>query len=209
MAPKAETATSTMGVSAARGRGGLATSTDIEDLLVWVYQKQQAHKVEPVGLHRPGWGSSSRDGCARVAEIAALGCAVDGGGYANGALAEDAEIVHGEVVRLDALDVGLVISHAVAGTRPEPHVGKVATREAVIERGKPVIIWTDAKCRYGYCKLRWRLSEDTIVLDRYQYVVWWQALDHLARVLKGRLVGHRVAPPSAPAQPWLLTSGGE
>jgi hypothetical protein len=197
-----------MGVGAARGRAVRATETDIEDLLVWVYQKQQAHKVEPIGLHRPGWGSSSRDGCARVAEIAALGCAVDGGGYANGALAEDAEIVHGEVVRLDALDVGLVISHAVAGSRPEHYAGARPRLGPAMDRGKPIVIW-DKQFRYGSCKLQWLLSQETIDLGRYQYVVWWQALDHLARVLKGRLVGHRVAQPGAPSKPWLLTSDGE
>lgn len=209
MAPKRETATSTMGVSAARGRVAVQEATDIEALLVWVYQKQQAHKVAHVGLDRPGWASISGDGCARVAEIAALGCAVDGGGYANGALAEDAEIVHSEVVRMDALDVGLVISHAVAGSRPDNYSGRVPKLGPAMDRGKPVVIWRDAQFRYGYCKLQWLLSQDTIDLERYQYVVWWQALDHLARVLKGKLVGHRVMPPAAPPAPWLLTSESE
>jgi hypothetical protein len=208
MAPKAETATSTMGVSAARGRVKLATETDIEDLLVWVYQKQQAHKVEHVGVYGPGWRVVSGDGCARVAEIAALGCAVDGGGYANGTLAEDAEIVHGEVVRLDALDVGLVISHAVAGSRPEHYAGMRPRLGPAMDRGKPIVLW-DKHYRYGHCKVQWLLSQETIDLGRYQYVLWWQALDHLARVLKGRLVGHRVGLPAAPAKPWLLTSASE
>lgn len=193
----------TMGVSA----GARRARVDIEVLLVWVYQRQQAHKVARVGLDRPGWGDVSGDGCARVAQIAALGCSVDGGGYRSGALAEDAEIVHGEVMRLDDLSAGLVVAHGMTASRPDWMPGAVPSLGPKIERGRVLVI-RGRQREHGFCPLQWKLSVDTIELRRGQYAVWRQALERLARVLDARLVDHAVLPPRAPVAPWLDFSQG-
>src|SRR5260370_10057602 len=83
---------------------------DIEPFLVWVFRDQKAHVIEGrgVGLFAaeadaggiPRQGISA-DGCASVERLALLGCAIDGGGMANGLdLHPDAEPAYAAVNRL-------------------------------------------------------------------------------------------------------------
>ena len=201
----------TIGLSAARQR----VSVDIENLLIWAYQKQRVHALDGggVGLHELErlasgieWAGSSADGIATIERIAALGCRVDGGGYSHGEVHPDAEIVHAAVVKLgDDLDTGLVIMCAVAARRPEWFEGKRA--ELVVDvdaKGRPIPL----RDRHdniipGKFRQRWTVRPEVIEGARLLYSRWWDALDVLAKSLPGALREHVATGPAAPSRPWL------
>lgn len=197
----------TMGQRPVRVRGPV--DIDIEALLVWVYQKQQAHRVAGTGLFdmeralaATDWRSVSGDGCYAAAQIEQLGVRVDGGGYAHGDLAPDAETVHEAVRRMDSLPAGLLVYHGLTASRPDwlPHaVPKLGPK---LDRGRPVVLW-DRNRNHGSCPIEWKLSAETIQLHRYVYAEWRQALARLASSVASQLVSHHVTGPEAPAGPWI------
>jgi hypothetical protein len=206
----------TMGPGAAARRAVVArASMDIENLLIWAYQKQLVGALDGggVGLHEVErlasgieWTGSSADGVATIQRIAALGCRVDGGGYVSGDVHEDAETLHQAVIALgDDLDTGLVIMCARAGRRPEWFPGKKA--EQVIDRdprGRAVPLRDGSDNAIpGKYRMRWTVRPEVLDGWRVLYTRWWDALDVLAKALPGRLAKHAVTGPAAPAKPWL------
>lgn len=204
----------TMGLGAARQRA--RRRLDIEDLLIWTYQKQLAGLIEGggVGLHEAErradgieWAGSSADGVAAVQRIAVLGCRVDGGGYSHGDVHPDAETVNTAVTLLgDDLDIGLVIMFATSGRRPEWFPGKKA--EKVVERdakGRPVPLRDPRNGHVikGKFRERWTIRPEVLDNARLLYTRWRDALAVLAKALQGRLSEHVVHGPAAPAKPWL------
>lgn len=197
---------------AARGRG--RASLDIENLLIWAYQRQRVHALDGggVGLHEVErlasgieWGATSADGVATIQRIAALGCRVDGGGYSHGEVHGDAEIVHRAVIGLkDDLDIGLVIMCATAARRPECYEGKQA--ELVPDRdakGRAISL-RDAhgNALVGQYRMRWNIRPEVLDSARLLYLRWWDALDVLAKGLAGGMREHVATGPAASREPW-------
>jgi hypothetical protein len=71
-----------------------------------------------------------------------------------------------------------------------------------LDRGKPVVLW-DRHRNHGQCPVQWKLSAETIELNRYLYATWRQAMERLAADVAPALVSHRVTGPEAPAGPWF------
>ncbi|MBI1243775.1 MAG: hypothetical protein GC202_02125 [Alphaproteobacteria bacterium] len=198
-----------MAAGAARGRASVLPEIDVEALLVWVYQKQQAHKVARTGLFdlesalaETSWRSVSGDGCYVVGQIQELGCRVDGGGYAHGDLAPDAETVHEAVRRLTALEAGLLVYHGATISRPDWLPGATPKLGPKMDRGKPVVLW-DKHRNYGNCPIKWELSAETIQMQRFVYATWRQGMEKLVGMVKTNLVSHRVTGPAVQAGPWV------
>ncbi len=207
MGAKVEIERKTVASGVARGRG--LVEVDVEALLVWVYQKQQAHKVAGTGLFdleralaETNWRSVSGDGCYVVGQIQELGCRVDGGGFAHGDLAPDAETVHEAVRRLSNLEAGLLVYHGSTASRPDWLPGAVPRLGPKMDRGKPVVIW-DRNRNDGMCPVRWHLSAETINLHRFVYATWRQAMEKLVADVAPNLVSHRVTGPAVQAGPWV------
>ncbi|MBP2314905.1 hypothetical protein [Azospirillum soli] len=120
-------------------------AVDLEALTVWAIRDQKAdndgvslHSAERAahqsirqggrllaGMEPTSWGT---DSCARIAQIAAVGVRVDGGGHARGISARmhpDAEAVMAAVNRLkDRRRRGLVLHYARIGERPDFETGE-------------------------------------------------------------------------------------
>ena len=99
------------------------------ELLTWVYRDQKADRFSHVALILPGeptgtydCGSSSTDGCVKIARNAKLGASIPGTAHLQRpTLHRDADAVHGVVAALSSINpVGLLlmISHARAGSVP-------------------------------------------------------------------------------------------
>lgn len=177
---------------AAAGRAAAAIA--VEDLLIWTYQRQRAHVVDGagIGLHeleRRAAGIAvyrrSADGCAAIAEGAALGARIDGGAPDAGALHPDAEAVHQAVSRLAARAV--LIQFGLTGAAPDAMRGVVPRVEPVwrnAERRKPAMIH-DAN-RHGLaCLIRIVPDWSTIECARQAYRTWHDGLVALAARLGG------------------------
>lgn len=106
---------------------------DLFDLVVWAVRDQRADQ-DDVGLHEvevaangdTHWRTSTC-GCASIARIGNLGCAIDGGGQIKGVaprVHEDAERIVTAIRRLPKSAQYQVLYHARKGERPEPFTGQ-------------------------------------------------------------------------------------
>jgi len=182
----------------------LKTTIDIEDFLRWVYRDQCADVVSGGGVLAGGprgYGSTF----GSIAEIAALGCAVDrsAGGLVNCDLHVDAEAAHDVVMRLEIWSRTLVMHHAKTGGQPDAMADAWPRAVAVLNGGgRPKSMYDSSRNANGCCvefKPRW--SE--IVNARSEWVVWRAALDRVAVAL--RQVGlrdHQITGPKADQRPW-------
>lgn len=178
---------------------------DMEDLLVWTYQDQFAHTVtvtDDLRLVGAGYGNGMRG----FEVLADLGCLVDGKpGVAN--VAGDAEAIHAAVLALDDVACGLVVMHAVAGTRPDWMPGAVPLPVPVRRaNGKPELVYHDlARSKPAYCRPRYKPAAEVIELARESYTAWWQGVAGLAVALGLRgLEDHEISGFAAPGTPWLV-----
>ena len=196
-------------------------TVDVEWLVEWTYRLQKADLVidRGVGLHdiearAAGITRSECTSLVAVEKYATLGCFVDGGGYASGAVHEDAEAVH-EAVKAMRHPVPLLLrKHGKKGDRPgwgeelrvvfrpiwkrEPrydHEGKPLPKsfEMIYRSNRPV-----------YCPVR-RIDHTGISTRlRSDYIHWHAGLSALVERFKDNpLTAHEVIGPAAPARPWL------
>jgi hypothetical protein len=188
----------------------------IDQLLEWTYRRQRADMVVGMGagLQRDEAAVDgvfmqgvSTCGCASVARIASLGCRVDSNGGPPGHLHEDAERIHGRVIRLPKPLAMLVIRHARVGSTPDGHAAKaVKARPSMNGKGKVSVRYDrwDRRRNYGWCPVEWTISLARLEAARLEYGMWWDAIAMLARELGGScLVAHKPLPPVAPRQPWV------
>jgi len=179
-------------------------SIDIERLLVWTYQDQAADAV----ARRGGMYilAGHRDSVAAVAARGALGCRIQGGGpfgYSANDLHPDAETVHDTVKGLPADRIGLVISHAKGGTRPDWMPDARPKAVPVLRgNGKPRVEYGPDK-RPSYCPVRFEPDPGHVAFLRGVWRTWWDALAVLAGKLDGEL-GRKVLGPPFPREPWMV-----
>jgi len=182
----------------------------IVELLRWAYQDEQID-----AMSRPGgvWLGGGVDSLTMVAERKALGCRVDGGGYGVYRTHPDAEAVHEAVRRLPGRQVGLVIRHAKAGTRPDWMPGAAPRVEPVRRPNGKVVIERDRHRHHKapWCPFRIDPLPEHIAMMRAIYVEWWHALAALAdrnapvgRALTERLERHNILPFCEPKAPWIV-----
>lgn len=177
---------------------------DVEDLLIWTYQKQVADKVTAKivhGIFPQGYVSNS----VRLGNYARLGVRVDNPVQLFTASAEihpDAEAVHEQVVQFPALEVGLMITHAKAGDRPDWMPGAVP-RCVPIQRsnGRPKMEYDAKGKRPVFCPVVYDPDPSVIAFQRSVYTAWHAALQALSNWLDG-LSSYQVEGPAAPAVPW-------
>jgi hypothetical protein len=188
---------------AERGRVEPVLSMDIERLLIWTYQDQQADWI--VGRGGLYIATGGYDSTIAVASRAALGCRIQGGGYARLTIHVDAETVHDQVKALPAALIGMVIRHAKAGTRPD-WMPDAQPRPIPIFRKKDrpqMVYWDVAKKKPAYCLLAYDPEPKHIAFMRDVWLAWWDALDRLAADLDGMLERKVLRPPFR-REPWLV-----
>lgn len=184
----------------------------IEHLLVWTYRRQRAHTgmigadelQQLARAERITEDGRSIDGCAAIAERAALGVdKVDGGGYRLNRVHPDAETVHERVERLSGAKRGLVIRHALADTTPPWSAHRSRLVPVINGKGKPKVVRTKHDQPW-YCPVTWDVAPESVMAANADYALWHEALVDLAHTLAepGLLVAHTVAPPLAVAAPW-------
>jgi hypothetical protein len=190
----------------------VAGAVPIEHLLTWTYRAQRAHTSMIGGddlqqlarAERVTEDGRSPDGCAAIAERAALGVErVDGGGYRLNKVHPDAETVHERVERLSGAKRGLIIRHALADTAPPWSAHRSRLVPVINGKGKPKIVRTRHDQPW-YCPVVWDVAPESVMAANADYALWHAALVELARTLAepGLLVAHVVAPPLAVAEPW-------
>ena len=114
---------------APRRPGSALTSIDLFDFCVWAVRDQRAdrddvglHEVEIAAMAKSAWRTSTC-GCAAVARIGQVGCAIDGSGQVRGVaprVHEDAERLVTLIRRLPREEQVAVLTAARRGTAPEP-----------------------------------------------------------------------------------------
>lgn len=185
-------------------------SVEIEALLGWAYRVEHAHRA-PTGGQIEIASSVSRTNAQAVANYAALGTLIDCSGSAGRhlrmsslegrSLNPAAEAVHDAVVRLGATEVGLVIGHALADTRPDWMEGvEPAMVPWLTSRGRPEVYRNDKGQPY-LCPVYCKNDPGMIAFARGVYLLWWESLASLVEDL-GRLAGCLVTGPAAAREPW-------
>ena len=214
------------------GTRSLKKTIDIETLLHWTYQRQKADLVidRGQGLHRleaeaDGIEIQSRsaDGCARIAEIIALGAKIEGLGRPAGELHPDAEAVHeailvrlkdretGRSLALTPLQRGLLLVHARQGDRPDWMKGAVQRWEPVRKAdGSIKVVYNAGPGKHipSYCEIRLAAAQEEIDLARMVYGQWWAAMAWLRWYLTRHqlLKDHAITGPAAASSPWVARS---
>lgn len=187
-------------------------SMDVEKLLIWTYQDQAADAIvgRYAGTAAPMIGGGSN--AAMIANHISLGCRVDvsrgGARWAAGVACDidpDAEAVHEYVRCLPPALIGLVISHAKGGTRPDWMPGAQPRPVAVYrKKDRPqMVYWDTKKNRPAYCILAYDPEPAHIAFMREVWMTWWDALASIADDLDGRLK-RKVLRPQFPREPWLV-----
>lgn len=181
--------------------GTVKRTIDVEELLVWVYQRQRAHQVlRGVGLNAgeataAGLFVQERSMTQVVAERLALGCAVDGSKHVIGGRGDvhpDAEAVHAVVMTLPADLRSLLIRHAERGDRPDwmpgarmrfvPRLGWRAGREgreAVSETLREYYPGARVRRSVAVTEVRVAPSPELVLAERHVWLLWRGALDLL------------------------------
>lgn len=188
---------------------------DIENMLIWVYQKQKADvlagrgvglldiEASVAGIRR---AAISGDGCASVARNEELGVRVDSFGRDRGDLHPDAELVHELVLSYPAFLRGLIIGHAKAGTRPNPMVGIKPRMEPVRNtRGRLTKIWNSNRNWIG-CEVRPVNLQENIDHARNMYIEWRCGINALAQHFlddASCLIRYSPKETKAPVAPWI------
>lgn len=195
-------------------------SIDVEQLVVWAFRDQRAHRHARSGLHAIEAATMnlepqgrSGDGCAMIADIQHMGCRVDaGGGMIKDHVHPAAEVV---AVLVEDLDGGDLVRHfGRLGGRPEgwrepdrwfrPTVWVKVGEEGQWE-------WeNEGRGKRGNRMTRVipTVTRDELARRRGEYARWFEALDRLAWRLSLRALGFTVTGPSAPARPWAGTAEG-
>lgn len=188
---------------------------DIENMLIWVYQKQKADiiagravglldiEASAAGIRRM---KISGDGCAAVARSEALGVRVDSFGRDRGDLHVDAEHVHDLLEQFPAALRHLIICHAKAGTRPDPMIGAQPRMVPVTnKRGKITKIWNKNRNWIG-CEVRPVNRQETIDFARETYRSWHRGVNLVAEKLQLNspiLIRYAPTKTKAPGEPWF------
>lgn len=178
---------------------------DVERLVVWSLEEGAGAEVAEARYIAHGGRSMT----AVVAEIAALGVRVDGGGRGSacGSRApDDALEVWAALSGLDREARSLVLHHGRLGTRPDTladvRLGLVAVLD---DKDRPKVSpgWDRNRHRLPrFCYLAEGWSADEINRVRARYDAWRNGLAYLREVLKCRpLRSWRVVGPAAPARP--------
>lgn len=179
------------------------TVIDIERLLIWTYQAQAADVVSRriAGAIGPGQPVSNM---AVLERQNLLGVRVDCSRAVGASrdLHPDAEAVHDWVLGLPGARIGLVISHAKAGTRPEwlPDTG-MRVEPVTRSNGKPKMEWDYAAKRPLYCPIRYVPDPSYVAFTREVYMDWWAVLSVMVDDLPD-LSSHCVTGPEAEYEPW-------
>lgn len=183
----------------------------VDVLVAWAFGPQRVDASPVAGLYAVeavaagyAWQHGSSDGCARVAEIGAVGCRVDVSGPGRDMSHPVAELVALEVGRHP--DAELLRDWGRLGVAPGGW--KVPPRcympEAVDAAGDAV--WVYRERRSGaHCPVVAVTSPELIQRARDAYVTWWDALCDLQWSLSTRALGFVLLPePSVPREPWAV-----
>jgi len=154
---------------------------NIEELLRWTYQDQQADEVlkqTTDSFHGPMLSMTSI-----VEQRLIMGTDIDNSQTVSAVLHPDAETTHEAVCKLSPLEIGLLVTHAKTDTVPDL-MSETETLELIEEDP------------YGATAL--------IDFERETYKSWWLALDKLSKEINV-LNDYHVTGPAKPQMPWLKT----
>lgn len=175
---------------------------NIENALIWAYQKQRVAQVRLFEIE----ALKRALGCGGQYSVLELGCHVDNSSMAARLLGnnvhEDALVIDEQVCLLPMKFKLLVLAHAALGTRPdwygEDSLLLVPERT---ENGKVRRLYDDNKHLIG-TYVRSTVSHELVQFSREQYLDWWCACDHLAKVLAGKLKRYEVTGMKINSFPW-------
>lgn len=209
----------TAGVRIRPGRGGARTRAGIWDVIQWAVQRERASIDFEDDL---GGGPCAVGMEYRLMEIAALGCAVDGGGTSP--CHPDADLVAAALAVLpDAFGgrrmalwiVELARSGQVpdwmAGARPRVEPVEWAMNQfqrygktEVCDRIERVVRGRRRVQEVRWCPVRYRVTPGEIAGARRAYREWWLALLALQLNLREGfgLSGFEITPDMPPVEPW-------
>ncbi|BBK44137.1 hypothetical protein STVA_41570 [Allostella vacuolata] len=177
-------------------RNKIREARDIEDIVAWTYQQQQAHRsASGLGRER-GW--------LRAGALDYSRPMVQGGGAGAFDLHPDAELVHDAIGRLGLAHLA---EHGRGGTRPDCKLRARTRYEPELDgRGYPTVVreWDRHRNPVApWCPIVYRDPVEVIVAARTAYLAWWHDLVALRRVVAPRLVRWHATGPAAPRRPWL------
>lgn len=176
---------------------------DIEDLLVWTYQRQKADIVSR--RQSTVFLPSSSSNVAMLARHALLGTRIDHGGswvHDKNELHPDADLTHEAVMRLPIEARGLVMSHAKGGTRPDwVEDDQPRFLPKMNSRGRPKVE-RDSGGRAIFCPVYLYPDPDYVTFCRSVYGEWWRGIQMLISDL-GDLSDFTVTGSEAVEFPWL------
>lgn len=173
----------------------------VERLLIWTYQDQQADFI--VGRGGAYMRVVGIDSARRAGDRMALGCEVQGGGYARLTVHPDAEAIHDAVKRLPGPMTGMVIKHAKAGTRPDWMPGATPRVMPIRRENGKVLVERDHNRNASWCPFRVDPLPQHIAFRRGVYAAWWDALARLVETVPP-LDDHKMLPLGEPREPWIL-----
>lgn len=181
--------------------GKTAIAMTIERLLIWAYQDQQVDAIVGRGGH---YGRIvGIDSARRAGDRLALGCEVAGGGYARLLVHPDAEALHDAVRRLrPPARIGLVIRHAMAGTRPDWMAGAVPTVKPLRRANGKIVVERDEHRHACWCPFVVDPLPQHIAFRRAVYAEWWDALEAVRGLVDGGLSERQALPLGEPREPW-------
>lgn len=190
-------------------------SIDVEDLVVWAFRDQKAHRHAAHGLSAieasaEGLVTYGRttDGCGALADMESMGCRIDRRvGFARDVIHPAAEVV--AVLVSDLVGGNMVRLMGELGGRPDGWVEPVRWFRPVVwvkhgEEGQWERTGPGNSVRVTYVMPT--ITREELARRRGEYTAWWQALDELAWQLSTRALGFVVRSPSAPRTPWADAS---
>lgn len=200
-------------------------AVSIQALLEWAYAVERVGASGgAVGLleaerRAAGYGVAGRSMTGALADQAALGARVSGGGGLNHCH-DDAELVDRVVGRmLSAVERGLVVAHASARSAPDWMPSARHRLEpvkiyahAATDRWRPEVVTTHPGRRgavAAYCSLVERDAPETVARARAAYTTWREALYvvHGGLTMGGTgLTAYALLPVFPPDRPWTAIS---
>jgi hypothetical protein len=187
---------------------------DIELLLGWTYQRQQAHRHAKFAVSGgPGGYVDSTVMCEMNAAIGGRQPrALFGFDPITGVEADqihpDALAVHARTAALDELSIGLIIQHSWQRTRPD-HGGELMPLQPLRSGKGKIKFMNDAHGHTIGAKLDpSELDYNAMVLTmRERYLHWWNALLIMRVECEWHLPHLTITGPAAPERPWMKKAG--
>lgn len=206
---------------------GVRTPIDIEELVIWTYQRQRAGAAqverllaEEAKADGHDWVGESGDGVMACLRLLKLGTFIDG--HAGGwSVDPDASLIDQAVQAVGGWGAALVTLHGFIGIRPEWledarfRIEPVWNDEPAympdgrVQPGSFAMKYEDRGHKPSWCPIQYFDLPEYVDTIRQRYTVWHRALTDVGAALAAsdRLRLWSPTGPTAPAAPWAARGG--